>query len=212
MRASSRAPAGFSLIEILVVISIIGLLMGLSAFAIGKYRETGRISDCKSRIQNLALRCESYAERQGDFPPSRLVEVGVKDASNEVNQGIEALVAALRDERYAGLRPDERTLGNSDDDSSGMLRALDGTSALLEVLDPWDNPFVYIVQSDYERSFVVRLSDGSLAEDVEARAATNELTGAFHHFESYQILSAGPDGLLDTEDDLANYEISRLGP
>ena len=37
-------------------------------------------------------------------------------------------------------------------------------------------------------------------------------TGAFHRFESYQIRSAGPDGLLDTEDDLANYEIAAGGP
>jgi prepilin-type N-terminal cleavage/methylation domain-containing protein len=203
--------SGFSLIEILVVITIIGLLMGMGAVAVGKYRETGRISDCESRIQAIGLLAESYAERMGDYPPSRLSEAGVKDAVNEVNQGIEALVAVLRHKSYAGLRPDEKWIGNVDEDTSAQLSAMDGSNALLEVLDPWDNPFVYLVQSDYERPTVVRLSDGALEEDVEVRAATNPLTGAFHRYESYQIRSAGPDGLLDTEDDLANFEISSSG-
>lgn len=202
-----RMQQGFSLIEILVVITIIGLLMSLSAVAVGKYRETGRISDCTSRIQTISLWCDSYAERMGDHPPSRLTLAGVKDAPNDVNQGIESLVVVMRDRGYAGLRPDERWLGNNDDDHSASLKAIDGSDALLELWDPWDNPFVYIVQSDYERGTVVRLGDGSAVEDVEARAARNPLTGAWFRFESYQIRSAGPDGLLETKDDIANYDI-----
>lgn len=203
----SRRQAGFSLIEILVVITIIGLLMGLSAVAVGKYRETGRNTECSARIQQMSLWCESYSERSGDYPPSRLALLGVKDAANEVNQGIESLVVALRDKSYSGLRPEERWLANVDEDNSAQLDSVDGSSALMELVDPWGNPYVYIVQTDYEKPGVVRLSDGRVTDDVEVRAVKNPLTGAWFRFESYQIRSAGPDGLLDTEDDLANYEI-----
>lgn len=209
MAGPRRAPsqAGFSLIEILVVITIIGMLAGLAMVAVGKHRETGRVSDCRSRILAITLWCESYAEREGEVPPSRLAAAGVKDAANEVNQGIEAMVAVLRRASYGGLRPDERWLGNTDADSSASLQALDGSAALLEILDPWDNPFIYLAHSDYGQSSVVRLGDGSNSLDVEARAERNPLTGAWHQFESFQLRSAGPDGLLGSEDDLANFEL-----
>ena len=201
------AERGFSLIEILVVITIIGMLMGFSAVAVSRYRETGRITQCDSQLKAIALLCEGYAERMGDYPPSRLVALGVKDAPNEINMGVEALCAALRAKDYAGGRPNDDWLGNTDEDSSASLDSIDGTSALLELLDPWDNPIVYIVQSDYEQDFTVRLDSEGLIEDVSVRATKNPMTGAWFRFESYQLRSAGPDGLLDTDDDIANYEI-----
>jgi len=202
-----RRERGFSLIEILVVITIIGLLMGFAALALGRYREAGRETDCKARIEALSLQVESYADRVGDYPPSRLADLGVKDA-NEVNEGIESLAAALRHRDYAGKRPDERWMGNGDDDRSASLDAVDGSDALLEILDPWDNPFIYIVNGQYDEPAVYRIDAQGGVEDVDARAAKNPLTGAFHRFDTFQIRSAGADGYLDTEDDLANYEIA----
>jgi len=203
---SPRSVAGFTLIEILVVITIIGLLMSFSAVAISRYRETGRITDCSSRIQSLALLVESYAERAGDFPPDRLADLGIKGVENQVNEGIEACVAALRNREYAGGRPAERHLGNTDNDSADKLNAVDGSRVLLELLDPWDNPFVYIVNAHYDVEAIALLDDGSLVEPVSVRAVRNPLTGAYHKFESYQIRSAGPDRLMDTEDDLGNFK------
>lgn len=204
--APARRQGGFSLLEILVVITIIGLLMGFGAMAVGKYRETGRITDCESRIQSLALWAESYAERTGGYPPDRLEALGVGDAGNALNEGIEAAIAALRHRDYAGTRPNEQWLGNQDGDQSGQLDSLDQSSALLELLDPWDNPLVYITADHYDEQTSVLLDDGMGPVAVDAGALRNPLTGAYHHFESFQIRSAGPDGLLDTEDDLANFE------
>jgi prepilin-type N-terminal cleavage/methylation domain-containing protein len=203
---SPRSVAGFSLLEILVVITIIGLLMSFSAVAISRYRETGRITDCKSRIQSLALMVSSYAERAGDYPPDRLDALGVKGVANQVNEGIEACIAALRRKDYGGQRPNERHLGNTDDDSADKLDAVDGSRVLLELLDPWDNPLVYIVNAHYDVEAIALLDNGSLVEPLAVRAVMNPLTGAYHRFESFQIRSAGPDRLMDTEDDLGNFE------
>jgi prepilin-type N-terminal cleavage/methylation domain-containing protein len=205
-RAPNAKMSGFSLIEILVVITLIGLLMGLAVLALGRHSETGREANCRARIQALTLMVESHADRTGGYPPSRLEDLGITDA-NDVNEGVEALAAALRHRDYSGKRPDERWLGNVDDDRSDSLRSADGSMALLELVDPWDNPFYYVASDAYEVTGVLRLDAGTRPEDVSAHAVKNALTGAYHRFDTFQIRSAGSDGVLDTEDDIANFEI-----
>ncbi|MCB9899219.1 MAG: prepilin-type N-terminal cleavage/methylation domain-containing protein [Planctomycetes bacterium] len=200
-----RGERGFSLIEILVVLTIMALLMGFTVVAVSRYRESGRVTECRARIESLKVLALSYADRTGDVPPSRLAALGVRGA-NKVNEGIEAFVVALGDERYAGERPTEAWLGNTDDDRSDDVHAATGGKALLEILDPWDNPFAYIASTDYDEPTTVRVGGDGVFEDVEVHALRNPLTDAYHEFESFQIRSAGPDGLFDTEDDLANFE------
>ena len=204
-RTSQRPAAGFTLLEILVVIAILGLLVGMVALAIGKQSETGRIADCRARIETLSLLLESYRDRTGDLPPARLAALGVKDA-NDVNEGSEALVAALRSSAWTGRRPDERWLGNTDVDENKAFRAFDGSQALLEVEDPWGSPISYIPASAYQESFVIRPDPGGGTEDQAVRAAINPQTRTPWHFDGYQLRSAGPDGLFETDDDVANFE------
>jgi prepilin-type N-terminal cleavage/methylation domain-containing protein len=203
---SANRTRGFTLIEILVVITIIGLLLGLVAVAVSRQGQMGRITDCRARIAQVGLLIESYADRTGDYPPSRLTLIGVTDA-NDLNQGVEALVAALLASDYGGQRPNESWLINNDEDTSQQVKLANGSRALLEMSDPWDNPLVYIVFGDYERESLYRLGyDGEFEEEV-VTGARNPLTGAYHQFDKYQLLSAGPDGYLGTDDDIANYEI-----
>jgi prepilin-type N-terminal cleavage/methylation domain-containing protein len=208
MRNTTRDPSGFTLVELLVVIAIIGLLISIVSFAVVKQREAGRITECRARLTQIGLLLATYSDRMGDYPSSRLANVGVKE-HNRVNEGIEALVVALKAPDYAGRRPEEGWLGNTDGDKDERLKLVDGSKALLELLDPWDDPIVYIASGDYEQDYVYRFGSGAAAEDVTVRAAINRLTGAPHEFEGYQLRSAGPDGILDTDDDIANYEIPR---
>jgi prepilin-type N-terminal cleavage/methylation domain-containing protein len=201
-----RARAGFTLLEIMVVIAIIGLLMGLVAVAVSRQSGAGRLADCRARIAQFALLLESYKDRTGDYPPARLASLGVRDA-NQVNEGIEAAVAALRSPDWGGRRPEERWLGNVDEDSSKSLKSADGGNALLELVDPWDDPIAYIPAHAYGESFVYRLGEPGSAEDLTLQAETNPKTRAPWQFDTYQLRSAGPDGLFGTEDDIANFEI-----
>jgi type II secretory pathway pseudopilin PulG len=196
------------LVELLVVIAIIGLLVSIVSFAVVKQREAGRITECKARITQIGLLLATYRDRMGDYPSSRLVHAGVKD-HNRVNEGIEALVVALKAPDYSGRRPEESWLGNTDDDKDERLKLADRSKALLELVDPWDDPIIYIASGDYDEDFVYRFGKDTATEDVTVRAAINPLTGAPNEFDGYQLRSAGPDGVLDTDDDIANYEIPR---
>ena len=65
---SMRKVRGFTLVELLVVISIIGMLMALLLPAINSARETGRQNTCRSNLSNLALAMIQYDGRLGRYP------------------------------------------------------------------------------------------------------------------------------------------------
>jgi general secretion pathway protein G len=61
---------GFSLIELLVVISIIGILMALSMFGIKNARESSRDGKRKSDLETIRSALELYKADVGSYPAS----------------------------------------------------------------------------------------------------------------------------------------------
>jgi len=59
--ATERRP-GFSLVELLVVISIIALIVAISMPAIGRARESGRDAQCKSNLRQLGFGLIQYGD------------------------------------------------------------------------------------------------------------------------------------------------------
>jgi prepilin-type N-terminal cleavage/methylation domain-containing protein len=61
--------AGFTLVELLVVIGIIALLMGILLPTLSRAREAGSRTKCASNLHNLGLACHSFAnDHKGWFP------------------------------------------------------------------------------------------------------------------------------------------------
>jgi prepilin-type N-terminal cleavage/methylation domain-containing protein len=61
---------GFTLVEMLVVIAIIGTLVALLLPAVQAAREAGRRAACGNNIRQLALGTLGYLEANGSFPPA----------------------------------------------------------------------------------------------------------------------------------------------
>jgi prepilin-type N-terminal cleavage/methylation domain-containing protein/prepilin-type processing-associated H-X9-DG protein len=57
--------SGFTLIELIVVIAIIGLLLGLLLPAVQAARESARRTQCKSNLRQVGLALDQYVDRQG---------------------------------------------------------------------------------------------------------------------------------------------------
>ncbi|TWU45527.1 Type II secretion system protein G precursor [Novipirellula aureliae] len=65
----TRKPHGFTLVEILVVIVIIGILAGITVPAVMRSIRTARQTALKLELNSIAQAVEHYKEKYGDYPP-----------------------------------------------------------------------------------------------------------------------------------------------
>ncbi len=113
----STANHGFTLVELLVVITIISVLMSLMLPAINAAREAARRSQCGNNIKQLALACVTYDNTYRVFPPAVEVLPGIDVSSGittkDIRENWVMLILPHIDQK--GLYDDIETLFNDRD-------------------------------------------------------------------------------------------------
>jgi prepilin-type N-terminal cleavage/methylation domain-containing protein len=119
MRPSTHpAPLGFTLIEMLIVISIITILGGLVLTAIGVASRTSKENATRAIIKQLEAALMRYESDFQDYPPS--------DGDSQGMKGSENLWKYLRTEKKEGPYITSKEIPICDSDHNGEMEIADG--------------------------------------------------------------------------------------
>jgi general secretion pathway protein G len=64
----AREEGGFTLIELMIVIVILGILAGIVLFAVGGITDRGTTAACKTDLSTIQTGVEAYYAKQGSYP------------------------------------------------------------------------------------------------------------------------------------------------
>jgi prepilin-type N-terminal cleavage/methylation domain-containing protein/prepilin-type processing-associated H-X9-DG protein len=87
-------PRGFTLVELLVVITIIGILIALLLPAVQAAREAARRMQCTNNLKQIGVAMHTFAAAEGTFPP------GVKSRTIEWAYFLHLLLPYIEQESY----------------------------------------------------------------------------------------------------------------
>jgi general secretion pathway protein G len=64
----AREEGGFTLIELMIVIVILGILAGIVLFAVGGITDRGTTAACKTDVSTIQTGVEAYYAKNGGYP------------------------------------------------------------------------------------------------------------------------------------------------
>jgi prepilin-type N-terminal cleavage/methylation domain-containing protein len=64
----AREEGGFTLIELMIVIVILGILAGIVLFAVGGITDRGTVAACKTDLSTIQTGVEAYYAKTGGYP------------------------------------------------------------------------------------------------------------------------------------------------
>jgi len=126
---------GFTLVELLVVISIVGLLAGLMTVAVPRAMESGKKAKAKGELTAIVAAVKAYKQEYGRWPGSTFTS----DTTYQDGQSMQ-LLAALSGSNIPTV------------ENPKSVRFLEGAQSDGTMLDPWKTQYLVLIDSDDSNS------------------------------------------------------------
>jgi prepilin-type N-terminal cleavage/methylation domain-containing protein len=186
MRERYRGNGGFSLVELLIVIAVIGILAATLLLSATEFITKAKFVKTQSTIETLALRLEHFNSEQRQYPGAYEL---VGDLRGKDRQGVP----------YYEFNADVLGGPGVSYKSVRIMDAATGTMSTLPVppgdfvLDAWNQPLYYIPNYQYDDPSLQIPAWNDLNGNGIAEPALNE---TYYNPASFQCWSAGPDGVV----------------
>ncbi len=137
--ASKAREGAFTLVELLVVVTIIGLLVGLISVAVPKAIESGMKAKAKGELTAIVSAVKAYKQEYGRWPSANTTS----DKSFEGDDS-KSLLAAL-----SGM-------SNTLVENPKSVRFLEGADTDGKMKDPWGTQYLILVDTDDSNSMTYK--------------------------------------------------------
>lgn len=214
----TRRPSGFTLLEMLLVIAILGLLVSIAVPSLLAVRRRAKISVSQQRIDSIAAGVEQYHSEQGDYPPASidglssartlcLYMIGWAEDKNHDGQAAKGAFKFHEDDGNDGFgwrRPDSPR-GRVYGPYNGLDDAPRSDESTPVILDEFGNTIWYARYDDASGKMVIKDDPGlpgKYFQDEDDK----------YYRKDFAVFSAGPDEefqrqATDSEsDDLSNFQ------
>ncbi len=212
--ATRRTPSGeegFTLVEILVVLAIIGTLVGLVSALIPIGLKKRAETKTRTLITSIGTSLEGYKNDEdfGRYPPTRTTELKWARKNigqdlgqpNTTNVGIETvyIFLDLPEVDAAQVTQDPEQVANTDGDKFRAARGRGEGADAREFMDSWGRPLVYFNAADYKEPKGldrIKTVDGEEIQ-VHPKRLPSSMGGGFVGPTSFQLFSLGENGVQD---------------
>ena len=127
IKSSNLQPKGFTLVEMLVVITIIVILAGLSMGGFSFVIQKQAMAQAETQIALLSKALEEYKLDNGEYPDT--------DKTNDLYKALYY--------NGASVTPPEKIYVSQLDPDNNELGWTEGTEANAKIVDPWGKEYIY---------------------------------------------------------------------
>jgi type II secretory pathway pseudopilin PulG len=159
IRARQNRPAAFTLVELLVVITIIIVLMGLLFPAFTGVQNQAKKTQAKNDLVQIVTAVNAFYTEYGKYPVAATVTddvsatYGTTTSAKSVLDALRALDLAMNPRQIAFITPPDAKDQTS---PAGGMKSLDG-----QFYDPWGSPYVIRIDANYDNFVTNPYSSGA---------------------------------------------------